>query len=184
MNIFKNKESSVIKENFKKKLSPSLKKSKSSLRCRNIKNSIKEEIDKETTFGKHRGSVQEPQLNLDSRFIDNAALQVNKNHNLVSRSLGKKNIFSQNKLNIDPSIMKFEMKPSKRVFRNSIKEKFMSSNMPERKNLHNNNIIRIPHQFCTLDNRDKSQRICQEKPLGNRMKASSSMQRINLPQIN
>lgn len=148
-------------------------------------------VAKDQAFGKHKFSVQDPELTQESGFLEKAGMSVNKNHNLVSKSVGNRNIVAHARQNPEPPNMKFVIKPSPRINRNLFKETFMSKVETERHALRNNNLNGIPHQFSTVDIRDdRSQRkIYMKAPredlnLENRIKISASMQKLNLPQIN
>lgn len=79
-------------------------------------------------FTKHRGSVEPQELHQESNFLDNKArhqVNNNHNHNIVSKSMGHKNIMSKIQNKFEPSNMKVSSKMSKRMSENNFKEIFM-----------------------------------------------------------
>lgn len=77
-------------------------------------------------FGNHRGSVEPQELHQESHFLDNkASHQINNNHNIVSKSMGHKNIMSKIQSKLEPSNMKVSSKMSKRMNENNFKDIFM-----------------------------------------------------------
>ena len=141
-------------------------------------------------FAGKRGSVAEPTLRDSQHFLEKAEQQVNNNHNMVSKSVGHKALMDKIQGNFEPSNLKLASQNMKKVLRNNFKETFGKQSVKRSPR----NIQQLEHehfqqQYCTLDQRqepyclqDSLQKA--EMSFDSRKKMYSSVQSVNLPQIN
>jgi hypothetical protein len=141
-------------------------------------------------FAGKRGSVAEPTLRDSQHFLEKAEQQVNNNHNMVSKSVGHKALMDKIQGNFEPSNLKLASQNMKKVLRNNFKETFGKQSVKRSPR----NIQHLQHehfqpQYCTLDQRQEAHCLQDslqkaEMSFDSRKKMYSSVQSVNLPQIN